>query len=282
MVAETWNPIPDDKTVPAGSAFTRTIHMEADDLPGMVLPSFRFDPPEGLQLYSQPPVVNDQSNRGALTGNRSETMTFVCEQAGNNALPALVVSWWNPSEQKLSRIELPERKWTVTAPPQAPATPTPGEIVSTKDRGVKMVLSFLALLGIGLACWHFGPGIARTWRSIRHRILDSEPARFRALIKACRTGDAHTAYRALLAWQQCISTSSDCCTQSASANPKPTNDLSHEILALESAAFSPRHQSPNWSPVNLIINLKQHRSRWKWRLRETHNGCHHTLGSLNP
>ena len=44
-VKESWAPEPG--ATKTGAAFTRTITVEARDVPGMVLPSFAFDPPPG-------------------------------------------------------------------------------------------------------------------------------------------------------------------------------------------------------------------------------------------
>src|SRR5262245_56410209 len=115
-VKESWKPEPGAAKV--GAAFTRTITIEARDVPGMVLPSFAVKPPEGLRAYPKPPEVSDRTERGELTGRRVETVTYVCEEAGSYELPAVVLAWWNPQEQKLNTTKLPARTFEVTAPPQ--------------------------------------------------------------------------------------------------------------------------------------------------------------------
>jgi hypothetical protein len=193
-VKEAWAPEPGAAKV--GAAFTRTITVEARDVPGMALPSFAFDPPDGLRAYPKPPEVTDRTDRGELTGRRVETVTYVCEKVGAYELPALVLAWWNPDERKLNREKLPARAFEITAPPTPPsAQASPPE---PRSRWVWPVAG-VAALAFALALWRFAPALAAKWKRHRERAAESERAYFVAFERACETGDAHATYRALVA-----------------------------------------------------------------------------------
>ena len=45
--------------------------------------------------------MNDRVNRGDLSGERIDRITFVCELAGNYQLPGLRFQWWDPVAEEL-------------------------------------------------------------------------------------------------------------------------------------------------------------------------------------
>jgi hypothetical protein len=235
-VKETWAPEPGAAKV--GAAFTRTITVEARDVPGMVLPSFAFAPPDGLRAYPKPPEVSDSVNRGELTGRRVETVTYVCEEPGRYELPALVLAWWNPEAQKLSREKLPARTFDVTAPPTPPAavpvTPAP----EPRSRWWLVAIG-AGVVALGLLGWRFAPALASSWKRYRARAAESEGAYFAAFERACRTGDAHATYRALVAWLDRFAVEPRVETLDDFARRAGDPQLSAEFTALRDAAFKP-------------------------------------------
>ena len=78
-----------------GDAITRTITMEAADLPAMMLPAIDVPAIDGLGLYKVPPKVFEKTNRGALLGTRIEETIYTVEQAGRYRLPEYDFYWWN-------------------------------------------------------------------------------------------------------------------------------------------------------------------------------------------
>ena len=105
QVDQTWHPQP--QTAHVGDAFTRTVTLTATDVPGMVFPPLPLAEVEGLTVYAKPPVVQDQVERGDLTGKRIETVTYVCARPGHFTLPALIIPWWDLTNQQLMRVSLP-------------------------------------------------------------------------------------------------------------------------------------------------------------------------------
>ena len=104
-VDETWHPQSHKARV--GDAFTRTVTLMASDVPGMMFPALPLIKMEGLAVYPKPPSVQDQVERGDLTGKRTETVTYMCERPGQYTLPALVIPWWDLKNHQLMRVTLP-------------------------------------------------------------------------------------------------------------------------------------------------------------------------------
>jgi hypothetical protein len=188
-VTQTWQPQP--RQAHRGDAFTRTITLTAPDVPGMVFPPLPLDRPvDALAVYPKPPVVQDQVERGAFIGQRTQTVTYVCERPGPVTLPALTVPWWDVEKQQLRQATLPALTLQVGAPSRGWPWWT---------MGTGLVLA----LGAGL-CWRQRHTVLELWRRWQTRRQTSEAGYLAQIHKACRTGDAVAAYNALLHWLDCI------------------------------------------------------------------------------
>jgi len=115
QAVETWNPEPDKAK--AGDAFTRTITFTALDVPAMLFPPFPPGEMDGLGIYPHPPEVRDLTERGEFTGQRRDSMTYVCKRPGRFRIPAVRLTWWDLDERRLKAIEFPERILDVAANP---------------------------------------------------------------------------------------------------------------------------------------------------------------------
>ncbi len=124
---EEWKPKPG--RAKAGDAFTRTITFSATDLPAMAFPPFRPGRIDGLGIYPQAPAVEDHNDRGTLSGQRRDTVTYVCQRAGHFVVPAVQMKWWNLQTQKLETIDFPPQiiEVAVAVAPGAAGTATSPE-----------------------------------------------------------------------------------------------------------------------------------------------------------
>lgn len=118
-VTETWSPDPAtlDAPLKAGSAIKRQITFRASDLPGMAFPHLRLSEPEGIKMYRSRAQVNDRLARGDLTGERTDSVTYVCQEGGDYLLPAMRITWWDLDQEELKTITLPERRFSVLEQP---------------------------------------------------------------------------------------------------------------------------------------------------------------------
>lgn len=279
-VKESWAPEPGAGKV--GAAFTRTITVEARDVPGMVLPSFALDPPEGLSAYPKPPEVTDRTERGELTGRRVETVTYVCEKPGDYKLPALVLAWWNPHDRKLNRENLPARTFTITGAPQPPAPPAqPSTAGGSRAGGLWLAALGAGLIVLALLGWRFGPKFAARWARHEARVAGSERTYFAAFERACQAHDAHAIYRALVAWLDRFALDPPVTQLDEFAERAADPQLTAELTALQDAVFKPgANSSPRVRP-ELAHRVRIARSRLsRSEHRETRHGP--LLPPLNP
>lgn len=116
-VTEEWNPDPAKTGTKAGDAFTRTITFTAPDVPAMAFPPFPAEKIDGIGIYQKDPEVLDREDRGSLTGERRDTVTYVCQRPGEFTIPATRVTWFDLDGETLRTIDFPERKLAVAANP---------------------------------------------------------------------------------------------------------------------------------------------------------------------
>jgi hypothetical protein len=171
-VTETWSPEPHAAKV--GDAFVRTVTIEADDVPGMVLPPLKLDAVEGLKAYAKPPNTADHSERGRLTGRRTETVTYICDRPGSVSIPARTLTWWDLDGSELRSEKLRGASFKVDG--AAAPIPAPPPVSSRTNWLVPTLVALFAF-----AC------AARLWAA-RHRIVNSERASFARLAIVCLFG----------------------------------------------------------------------------------------------
>lgn len=181
-IEESWDPQPGP--VEVGAVFKRRIVQRADNLSGIALAPAPAEAPEGVRFYPGDPTVKDTGDRGSLSGERSETLTYLVQQAGLHTLPAIRYDWWNPATRKLESKTLPEVSFTATAPPPPPATPSPMRFLWLLPAAVAAVLAGL-----------FRHRLAAAARQLRDR-FDPPPRRAaRSFLRACHHDDPAAASR---------------------------------------------------------------------------------------
>lgn len=125
---ESWKPEPGKAK--AGDAFTRTITFAAPDVPAMAFPPFPTGKIDGLGIYPQPPQVLDQSDRGQMSGQRLDTVTYVCQRAGQFIIPPVRLSWFDLDAQKLQVIEFPSHTIDVAPNPAMAAAERESQVTN--------------------------------------------------------------------------------------------------------------------------------------------------------
>jgi hypothetical protein len=190
-----WQPEP--KAPKVGDALTRTLSVTADDVPGMVFPSFRVDGINGLAAYPKEPAVNDHTERGSLTGQRIETITYVCETGGTVTIPDRTLTWFDLDTNELKTTELPGRTFAIASIPEPALTPDPAAPAPNARAGwrrdVAATCAIVVLGGILMVLW---PRCLRAYGNW----TESEPACFARLRRACRSDDPHAVFVAHLHW----------------------------------------------------------------------------------
>jgi hypothetical protein len=243
-VTQTWQPQPTQARL--GDAFTRTITLTAPDVPGMVLPPLPLAQVDGLAVYPKPPVVQDQTERGAFTGQRTQTVTYVCERPGPITVPALSIPWWDVEQQKLRQVTLPALTLKVVA----------------QSRGWPW---WPIAAGLGLAagaglCWRQRHTLRGAWERWQTQHQASEAGCFARLYQACRANDAVAAYNALLRWLDCTHDGPGSATLADDLlKHHPDMNLRYHVEALQDAAL---RKDTSWNGMALAGALhRMHRER---------------------
>ena len=261
-VTQTWQPEP-KKVARLGDAFTRTMTLTAPDVPGMVFPPLPLARAEGLTVYPQQPIVQDQVERGTFTGQRTQTVTYVCERPGSVTLPALAIPWWDVTQQKLMQVTLPALTLEVVAP--------------RRWRPWWIVGAGLVLLAGAMLCWCKRRTLLGAWERRQAQHQASEAGCFAQLQQACRADDAVAAYNALLRWLDCTHHGPGSATLADDLLAGHTDaDLQSNVEALQEAVL---HRDPHWHGHGLATALRRRR-----RERQRHGtaAAEVRLPALNP
>lgn len=191
-----WSSRPD--TAATGDALTRTVMLNAVDVSGMAFPPMQHPEIEGVGIYPGEPTVTDQSSRGSLQGTREESVTYVLEQPGEIALPAIVLPWWDIDDEILRRIELPGLVLLVEGEiaPAPVVEPAVGATEKPRDRAL---LAAVAVVLIVLGLW-IGLRLGRWFQEWRRIWIESEQAAFKSVSKALRGRDSGTISAAVMHW----------------------------------------------------------------------------------
>jgi hypothetical protein len=149
-----------------GDSLRLEITRQAQDVPGMVfapLPGFSID---GLAAYPDPPQVNDRINRGSLTGNRTDSVTFICERAGSYTIPELKFQWWDPAQEVLSERVTPSLELAVADNPAyrsgSGGSKKMGSLPDWKLLSAAMAALLVMIYGVRRVWPYLDPALLRT------------------------------------------------------------------------------------------------------------------------
>lgn len=239
-----------------GDALSRTITLRAKDLLGIALPPAPVPSLDGLAVYPEAPSVDDRLQRGALSGTRSDRVTFVCARAGTYTFPALVYSWWNPGPGMLERVTLPARTLVVVPDPDAPVVASVE--APTTQRSRIALGALLALVAIGaLVLWRSRSRLRAALRRRREEHGQREPARFAALVHACKSGNTAAGWIALLQWTAVLGGEERWDSIDDAARALEAPELLRESAALQRALLD----ATPWSGAGLLEESRALRAR---------------------
>lgn len=233
---QSWQPDPTG-AFKAGDAIVRTIVRRAPDVPGMAMLDLDFAAPQGVRVYRESPQTDDRVDRGDLTGQRTDRVTYVFESGGSFPLEAVVQPWWDLTSGRPRRAEGSGVTVAVTA--IAPAMPHANIPLYIYVATTCVGLAFLALWAV--------PRLRFALSRRRALWAASETKAFHDLQHACRGADPRAIYRTFTIWRQRI------------ADAAEFGSFAEEI---ESAVFASRPWTPRQShdfSVRLEVRRRTHR-----------------------
>lgn len=119
-IQQRWSDNLDSAVV--GEPITRTVTILAQGLTAETLPDITAPTIDHANVYPEKPEYLNQEWSGGIAGERQQSIAIIPVQAGEMALPAIELPWWNIETQQLEVARLAGRRVTVAAAP----TPQPG------------------------------------------------------------------------------------------------------------------------------------------------------------
>ncbi len=180
-----------------GDAVTRSITVSIEGTTPILLPDLMPEllvntAPAPLRAYPKEPVVTETETRGVLSGNRTDSTTYVAQAGGDLKLAPISLSWFNLDSGQVESLESSEITLSITAPPPPP----PG--VADYARWTAMALAGIGMIwAIMRLIWprlrHLLTRVARAWQA-------SEVFAHRRVIRAIRARDLNATLTALDQW----------------------------------------------------------------------------------
>lgn len=209
---EAWSPTQESQIL--GTAFSRRLRLQAQGLTAAQLPSLDTLELPGVRYYPDQPRLTNQVTEYGVLGAREMRSLLIPIRAGSFSTPATELIWWNTQEDRLERIQIPNRHWNirdnnpVVAQTIVP-TPTPQALATSKGSGLAentqvwmwqlstLLFACTSILGFGL-WWR-----ARHQPAISTRLISDEAPKqllLEALRLACLRNDPQGSRQALDAW----------------------------------------------------------------------------------
>ena len=257
-----------------GDAVTLSVSRRASDTSAMLLPPLPVFQADGLAAYPQPPDVNDKTDRGDLTGERIDSITWVVEQAGVYEIPGIRFQWWDPVNRELRQQIVPGLSLDI--PPVAAddmVTATTGSPGESSARSLQLWIAVITAL-LAFALWLLFR------RKLRGQHPINERTTFTRLANACKNHQAGQAHTAIHTWLEYVPIE-------ANNHPRPLtlnefagicNDrqLATDLDKLQRALVT---SAPDWQGDDLLSSLQRIRRRIN---RQKPNPAEAHLAPLNP
>jgi hypothetical protein len=225
---------PDTETIQVGEPVTLVLEIEAQGLTGGQLPNPLPASVDGFNVYPDQAQRQTDSGDSGVTGHLQQKIAFIPERSGELALPAIEVRWWDTQANRERVAVLPGRVFQVTPAAGQAARDTAARVASRPagdDVVPEQVVPNVTIAESSRQAsespqttppgpWPWiSAALAIGWlvtlmfwwakaRGVRYRTPETRPlskpvaadtarTQFHA---ACRSGDAITARRMLLAW----------------------------------------------------------------------------------
>ncbi|MDT4799762.1 Oxygen tolerance [compost metagenome] len=163
-------------TLQVGDSVTRSLTLQADGAPAMLLPALPLAEVEGLRRYPKSPQVSDipsPNGRGAVVGGqRIDSASYVIERPGHYSLPAIELRWRDAASGEERSARLPAQEFEASAGSRASGPFSIDEELRRLGHGARITLSrhapaLLATFCLGGALLYWGLAWWRpAWRGL--------------------------------------------------------------------------------------------------------------------
>lgn len=274
-----WTPAPGSEGVTSantGDAITLVITRRAEGISGMLLDPLPVFTTDGLRAYPEAPVVNDRVDRGSLTGERVDAVTWMLEETGNYQWPEIRFQWWDPVAGELKEKIVPGLTLDVNAPPVAGTANSATRKSATPLSWQRLLIIVVSILLAGVAGWRLRKPLINWLHNRRSGPEHQQKVAFRQLQAACRSGQASTAYNALSHWAHLIAPGH--VTLNAFAAATGDQQFVDQMTQLQTAMVMP-NKSGEWNGGRLLASLPGVRSQFLKQNKSRHTNF---LPAMNP
>ncbi len=270
---------PESQTFKVGDAIKRTIELNGRNISGMAFTPLNFESIEMVSIYPAESNVDDNFNRGTLTGKRIETVTYVFAEEGPIELPEIVIPWWDIDQKKMQQTVLPSLQLEITPSPVVAGGEIGSETAGEQFRlGSRWLTgAVIALMILLILVSFYRKRIYSWWKQWRQARREEEDFYFRQFAKSARSNDPKAAYNNLMRWLDHI--------HIGPGAARLDEFLQHygDKKSLEEAdrlAKTLNKENTEWSGASFFDGMRAARRRWK---RILHKGLEHMkLPALNP
>ena len=207
-----------------GDSLTRTVTARITATSPMflpdLLPTTRI---EGLAAYPGEPIIEENWERGVLSGTRTESVTYVAEGGGRGEMPALSLAWYNLGRGEVETASVGGFAVAVDGPPARSAAPRDWHLI-----GIAATLALLILLTVPV--WlvrRVTPSLRRWIERRREAHLASEGHAFAVLQRIVSDRDLPHLHRTLDDWARKVE----------GPDPRRHPELSQAITDLGAARY---------------------------------------------
>lgn len=179
-----------------GDTLVRRVNARIDGTTAVLIPTL-MPPHEGeaIRAYSTDPVIAENEDRGTLSGERREKVTYLAQSEGTASLPPIRIEWFNLETGSVELAELAGVDLTIKG----------GVVASTGASGMGVLWhrwgTGLLLLALGFVLfWWQRHRILGLWVAQRQRWLNSRYRAQRGVQRALRQRDLPATYAALDVW----------------------------------------------------------------------------------
>ena len=267
-----WQPATD--ALKTGDAVTLTVKRRASDISAMLLPPLPVFRTDGLAAYPQAPDVNDKTDRGDLTGERTDSVTWVVEKPGEYKIPGIRFQWWDPDSRELKQQIIPGISLDI---PLLKADET--ETATANPPGTGPARSLLLWIPVIIALLAFAAWLYFR-RKLHNQQQDNEKTTFTRLANACKNNQAGQAYTYIHTWLEylpvAVTNHPRALTLHEFAGLCDDPQLATDLDKLQKALIA---SSPDWRGDELLSSLQRIRRRLN---RQKPNAADAHLAPLNP
>lgn len=282
-VKEKWQP--DKLEILVGDAISRSITMQAPNILGMGFPQLPFDAVAGVSVYPGKPVIKDESYRGEISGERTDSVTYVFEKEGIITLPGLIIPWFDMNTQELKQVTLPSRNIEVLPNPSFAGTSYPESAdhesaTSSRDILVKIAMIAAGVFLFFVAALFYKKRLSVWMQKRKTRYQSSEVFLFHKLEKAVKLSNIKEIINCASQWLHKISVPVEARNLTGFANLYGDYKLQGSVKKLMEQAFSKKTAGiyKSDSGEELLEGLKKARIRCFEKEKHKDEG----LPLLNP